>query len=369
MREKTGKTTSSRLGGVEVSEVGREGRRDGEALLRMSAQTDPTGVKQILEREPPVSTYLVLGADEGYKQRAVEAILAHYSDPALRDWNTERVDAAERDGAAVADLVATAPMLGERRIVVVSNVEKLAAEEALLPFVEAPPGFSVLVLVGNELEKRRRLYAAAKRHGRVFEFEAPKGTALAERARALARAAGVELEPAAARLVVERIGDDSAQIEREVEKLVTYAGPGGRIGTAEAEALVSFGDPELGPYAVFEFVDALAAGDGTGALAKLDGLLKGGAVPLVVLTMIARQFRLLYAAIAWDGSAPEDAAKALGAKSTFPIRKAFQQARRWKADEIVAALEACATCDEAMKRGMEGRQALEALTVALAWRR
>lgn len=321
-----------------------------------------------LEKGPAVSTYLIVGSDEARKAQAVDAIVSRLSDPEYRAWNTERVDGAECDGAALFDLVSTAPMLGDRRLVIVSNAERLTGEEALLPFIAEPPGFSVLILVGNKAEKRSRLYAAVKQHGYIGEFEAPRGEAIARRVEALAEAAGVELGQGVAALVAQRVGEDAARLEQEVEKLAVYAGGDGKVDLVAAERLVAHGDPQLGEYALFDYVDALAEGRVAEALEQLHALLGAGKAPLLILTMIARQLRLLMAAHAWRGSDLNEAAGALGLKSAFPLRKASAQARRWSREEIVAALEACAAWDEAMKRGVDGRHALELLTITLARR-
>lgn len=321
-----------------------------------------------LEKGSAVSTYLILGSDQAGKARAVDEIVARLCEPEYRAWNTERVDGAECDGAALFDLVSTAPMLGDRRVVIVTGAEKLRGEEALLPFIAQPPGFSVLILVGDSLDKRSRLYTAVKRHGCVVEFDVPRGEAMARRAQALAEAAGLVLEPGVAALVAQRVGEDAARLEQEVEKLAVYAGGDGKVDLAAAERLVGYGDPQLGEYALFDYVDAVAEGKVAAALEQLHALLGAGKAPLLILTMIARQLRLLMAAHAWQRSDPKEAAGALGLKSAFPLKKAYDQARRWTLAEIVAALEVCAAWDEAMKRGVDGRHALELLTVTLARR-
>src|SRR5690606_13127029 len=113
------------------------------------------------------------------------------------------------------------------------------------------------------------------------------------------------------------------------EKLSLYAGEGGRVTIEEAEHLVSRGLPTLSQYAIFDFVDALADGKAGMALRRLDELLRCGEPPLLVLAMIGRQFRLLFAAIAWRGGSPKELAKEMGLRSEYPAQKALGQARRW----------------------------------------
>ncbi len=314
-------------------------------------------------------TFLIVGADDAAKRSVVRRLQEHFCDPDVGDWNVEHVDGADTDGMAVLDLVSTAPMLGDRRVVIVQNAEKLANPDELLPFVETPAPFAVLILVAAQIDKRRRFYASIKKHGQVLECDIPQGDALLKRIGEMAADAGLQLGRKSVEILAERAGDNLGRLEGEVEKLVAYAGEERTVSVDETELLVAHGDPALGQYAIFDFVDAIAEGQSDAALERLNALLAAGEAPLVVLAMIARQFRLLLGALAWQGAPLSQAAEGMGLKSTYPMRKALAQVRRWTRDEIFKGLQACATCDESMKRGVDGRRALEILTLTLAWGR
>lgn len=322
-----------------------------------------------LASEKAAATYLVVGADDGMKRRAVRLLQNHFCASEYSEWNIEVVDGAESDGATVLDLISTAPMLGDRRVVIVHHVEKLPNPDELLPFVEEPSGFSTLILVGNQIDKRRRFFTSIKKHGRVLECDVPQGDALLKRIKSMAVEAGVQLDRGTVEILAQRAGDNLGRLEGEVEKLTAFAGERGKVTSSDAERLVALGDPALGQYAIFDFVDAIAEGRGDAALGRLNALLSAGEAPLVVLAMIARQFRLLLGARAWQGAPLSQAAEGVGLKSTFPMRKALAQVRQWSRDDIIQALEACSGCDEAMKHGVDGRRALELLTLTLAWGR
>ncbi len=320
------------------------------------------------EQITDASVYLLVGGDVAERSKWVAQIQSRYVDPGFADWCVETVDGLEATGHDVLELVSTPPFIGERRVVIVRSAQGLADEEALVPYAESPAHFSVLVLIADSIDKRKKLYQAIRKHGKVVEFEAPATERLPGVIVRMAEERNFTLDPAALSLVVERSGDDMNRVKGEIEKLSLYAGDGGRISLKEADLLVSRGQPTLGQYAIFDFVDALAEGQVGVALRRLDELLRCGEPPLLVLTMIGRQFRLLLAAIAWQGGPPSELAKAMGLRSEYPARKALGQARRWKVDQVARALEACSECDVLMKRGMDGRRALEALTVRLACR-
>lgn len=314
------------------------------------------------------ATYLIGGTDEGEVRRAVHRVQDYFCPEQERQWSLELLDGTEVDALTVLDAASTAPMLGQRRVVVVHHADRLAQSEELIPFIENPPDFAVLVLVVGAMDKRRRLYTAVTKHGVVVECNKVQGDTLVRRVHKLAAARRIRLAPEAMDILLERAGDDMGRIEMEVDKLAAFGGEDAIITKDDAARLVAFGHPQAGQYAIFDFVDAISQGNSGEALRRLDELLAAGQAPLAVLTMIARQFRLLLGALAWQGAPLAVAAEGVGLKSTFPMRKAFAHANQWTREAVVDALGDCAACDAAIKRGTDGRQALEALTVQLVWR-
>lgn len=326
----------------------------------------PMDLKRLDEEvtRSPAAVYLISGSDGAMKERAIELLQSRLCDEEAAEWCLVKVDGKATHGSHVLDLVSTPPFLGRRRVVVVREAEGLEDEERLIPFVEAPPDFATLVLCYEREERKKKLFQAVKKRGKVLEYNVPQGAELPRRVAQLAAEAGLALERDAVELLVERAGDDMIKVEQELEKLAAYA-PGARISKEEASRLVASGRPALSQYAIFNFLDALAEGRTGKALEELGALLRAGEPPLLVLSMIARQFRLLYGALAFRGESPEYVASALGLKSIFPAKKALAQATGWSLPLVEGALDLCARCDGAIKSGVDGRFALEELAVRL----
>lgn len=313
----------------------------------------------------PAPVYVVCGSDAAAKERALRILQSKLCDEENAEWCLVKVDGRETPASQVLDLASTPPFLGRRRVVVVREAGALQDEESLVPFVENPPEFSSLVLYYEGEERGGKLFPAAKKRGTVLEFNVPPAAELPRRVAELAAEAGLDLDREAIDILVERTGDDLAKLGQELEKLAVYA-MGVRLSKEEVRRLVSQGSPVLGQYAIFNFVDALAEGRTSQALRELDSLLRAGQPPLVVLSMIARQMRLLYGALAFRGESAEYVAGALGLKSIFPAKKSLTQSAGWTPELVTQALELCARCDGAIKSGLDGRFALEELAVRIA---
>jgi DNA polymerase-3 subunit delta len=91
------------------------------------------------------------------KDEAVRAVLDHVVDPSLRDFNYDQRGASQLDPEAVETLCNTLPMMAERRLVVIREIEawqkRARAKAAILHYLEKPAVETVLVLVQGASRK------------------------------------------------------------------------------------------------------------------------------------------------------------------------------------------------------------------------
>jgi DNA polymerase-3 subunit delta len=98
--------------------------------------------------------------------------------------------------------------------------------------------------------------------GEVYEFEAPKAREMPRVLVGEAQRLGFRLEPAAARLLVERMGANPLRLRNELERLALWAGEGGQVSIGDLEEMVA----DTSEAAVWSLSDALIEGDAATAL-------------------------------------------------------------------------------------------------------
>src|SRR5687768_10983612 len=95
-----------------------------------------------LSKGPPAPTYYFHGPEDILKDEAVRAILERALDPALRDFNLDQRSAGQLDPESLFALCATLPMMAERRVVVLRDLEGLKRKpkvrSVLLGYLERP---------------------------------------------------------------------------------------------------------------------------------------------------------------------------------------------------------------------------------------
>ena len=106
--------------------------------------------KLVRSGEIPPAVYLY-GEEDVLKDEAVRAILDRLVEPGLRDFNVDQRGAGQLDPEAVETLCNTLPMMADRRVVIIREVEawnkRARGKAALLHYLEKPAPETVVVLV------------------------------------------------------------------------------------------------------------------------------------------------------------------------------------------------------------------------------
>lgn len=322
--------------------------------------------------------YLIHGPDAFWRRELVAAIedAVLPSDPGLAALNRVRLEAEQATLPAACDAARTLPMLAERRLVLVIDPPGFASprrareeeeeeaadapardagELALLDYLERPsPSGCLVVLLGESADRRRRATRAFEQRGVVIACLGPTDrrdlqSFIVERARQL----GARIEPAAAAELAERIPApdgprdpfDLMQVDQELRKVLAHAGER-PASDADVRAVV----PAPPEGSIFDLVDAIARRDARTALRLAADLLDRGAVPVYVVSMIARQLRLVLSAhaILARGGGEARVAQELGLRP-YPARLVVGQTRRFPRQLLPAALARVLELDLALK--------------------
>ena len=224
-----------------------------------------------------------------------------------------------------------APLWGSGQLLILRRVEAYPDKtfKAILAYLDNPPPRSRVVLIGPGLKSkdvgkhlvwsRRQKQEAALGFWRLREEELYQWTAQE------ARSLGKTLTLAAARHLVEMVGENLADLSQELAKLALFAGEEKTISPNLVLQLASHSRT----YTIFALVEALGEADAGKRLSALDQLLDLGEPPAKILGMLARQLRLL---MRYKENAPGASPAALAGSLKLPqglVRKLGQQAARF----------------------------------------
>jgi len=326
--------------------------------------------------------YVFHGEDEFSRSEAI-AQLRRKMDPVVGELNTAFFGGRDLSLGELRTACETVPFMGSCRLVIVDDLLSSAAAgegsrrerrevpdearlRALEEYVPQLPASARLVL--NESRSlaagHRLLRLAEEQGGYVRQFALPSGPELERWIRRRARSKGVGIAAEAVALLATYLGPNLRLLDQELEKLATYLGGSGTIGRQDVERLVS----SLQEASVFHLVDALGSRRGRRALVLLRRLLDERNAPLYLLTMIARQFRLLLQARELDarGVPAADMAQQMEV-APWVARKSVEQAMNFSPAELKTILAQLLDIDVGIKTGqLEGPLALDLFVVRWA---
>lgn len=311
--------------------------------------------------------YIFHGEDEFSRSEAV-AQLRGQMDPVVGDLNTTILEGRSLGPGELRAACDTVPFMAGCRLVIVHDLLSSSAAgkgtrrgrgdapadegrlrdlEGYLP--QLPESTRLVLNEARSLPASHPfLRLAGECKGDVRNFAVPAGGDLEQWIRTRAQSKGVSISSEAMALLATYIGANLRLLDQELEKLATYLGGSGTISRQDVERLVS----SLQEANIFHMVDALGSRDGRRALVLLHQLMAGGAVPLYLLTMITRQFRLLLQARELDarGVTAVAMAKEMEVKP-FIATKSLKQARNFRPAELRAILAQLLDIDVGIKTG------------------
>jgi DNA polymerase-3 subunit delta len=211
--------------------------------------------------------YLIAGSD-GAK---IDATRSRLRSRAEREGGSAALEVFEPgEGRGMPDheaLLAAIPamsLMDSRRYLLADGIERWR-DKQLAPVIEAlgelPPDLT-LVLICRDKPPAKLVKAVKSGAGEVHEFEAPKAREMPRVLVGEAQRLGFRLDPAAARMLVERMGANPVRLRNELERLALWAGEAGEVDAAALAEMIS----DTSEAAVWSLSDALIEGDAAAAL-------------------------------------------------------------------------------------------------------
>jgi DNA polymerase-3 subunit delta len=291
----------------------------------------------------------------------------------LRDSNTTVLEGTSFKPFDIIAAASTLPFIADHRLVLVYGLlgsldgrdNKRGSEwDKLSEMLTDLPGTSeVLFVESKTLRANARGIKAAGPGAEIREFSAPRGPAL----EAWARDRFTRYEATATRDAIARIvwlaGGDLRLLDNEISKLALYVTA--RAGEPEVTQVdVDEMVGEAREASIFAAVDAVLERRPGVAMRLMYSLLEGGTSVSSIITMLARQVRLvLLAGTLRAGSVPQaEIGSRIGVTNRYALEKTLGQASRFGKDYLAQAHRKLLNADLDIKTGkLDERMALEIL--------
>ncbi|MCI6534971.1 MAG: DNA polymerase III subunit delta [Lachnospiraceae bacterium] len=292
--------------------------------------------------------YLLYGEEaylkKQYKDKLTKAILPDGDTVNYAYYEGKGINPAE-----LIDLAETMPFFAERRLIVIENSGFFkSATPELADYMKNMPDTVCFLFVENEVDKRGKMYKAAKDKGRIVEMGRQDEKTLLYWIASNVKREGRQIKESTARYLVSKTGTDMENLEKEMEKLFSYTLGRNEITVQDIDDICTTQITNK----IFEMVEAVAVKQQKKALDYYYDLLALKEPPMRILYLLARQFKLLLEVkdLCGKGYEKSQIAKTVGLHP-FVAGKYIQQCRTFSREELRSIMEEAVNTEEMVKTG------------------
>ena len=328
-------------------------------------------LKQAIHTKTPANLYIFYGEEMFLLHHYLEQLRLCVVDPLTESFNYHRLNNETFDILAFADAVENLPMMAERTMVQVDDIDLFKLPESdrekIVEILSDIPEYCTVVFtyetVAWKPDKRLKKLWDAVSSGQLVEFAKQGQRDLVSWIQRHFLAKGKQISPDLCIYLIEITDGTMTALAGEIAKIVAFSGSES-ICKADIDAVT---EPVLDAV-VFRMTDQLGAGEYGAALQTLQKLLKMQQEPILILGAIGGHFRRLSTArILLDNGKNHGDLQKLCGIGDYPARKAMDAARRFRPSFCCKAAELILETDYKMKTSFDDpERLLELLILQLA---
>ena len=329
-------------------------------------------LKQAIRSKNPGRLYFFYGEELFLLHHYLEQLRKSIVDELTESFNYHKLTSETFDIREFADCVENLPMMAERTMVVVDEIDIFKMNESdrekMVDIFSDIPDYCTVVFtyetVNFKPDKRlKKLWEAVNKNGELVEFAKQNQRDLIAWITRHFAAAGKRISPDLCAYLIDITDGTMTSLSGEIQKITAYSGAD-EIRRSDIDAVT---EPVLDAV-VYQMTDALSKGEYGGALLKLQQLLKMQQEPLMILGAIGSHFRRLSSArILLDNGKTATELMRLYSMQDYPARKTMSAAGRFGARFYAKAAELVLESDRRMKTSYDDpKRILEVLIMDLA---
>lgn len=203
--------------------------------------------------------YFLHGEEPFYIDLITNAIVENALEEHEKDFNQSILYGKDSDVQAIIADAKGYPMMAERRLVVVKEAQDLKKIEELESYFDKPSDQTVFVInyKYKKFDSRKKVFKAASKNGLAFQSAKIPEYKLLDWINMFAKEMGYGINPKAAMLLMEFLGNDLSKISNELEKLEILVEKGTTINEVHIEENIGISKD----YNAFELVNAIGTRD------------------------------------------------------------------------------------------------------------
>jgi len=294
-------------------------------------------VKKEIEKGKLFPVYFFFGEERFFIDKLVTMIVNKAVDPSVSDFNYDCFNAEDTEARIVVDAASSFPMMADRRVVVLKDVQKFSSgdKEVLLKYIEDPLDSTSLIITAGQVDRRRKFYNRLIESSHWAESKKLYENQAVEWVLGEVKRKGFTISHEAALFLVGHSGTSLWNLYNEIEKVTTFCIDKKKIDIDDVGMVAGM----TRKYNTWELTEAVCRKDLKRALRILTKIIDEGQSPVgIVIDLTRRILILMKIRILLDmGLTHQEAATKLNLRPFF-ARLFIEQSKRFNYQELERAI-------------------------------
>lgn len=304
--------------------------------------------------------YALVGTDKLRIKKVLDKLNKRLQDFGDMSFNTSSFNCDDANGAEIIQACNQLPFAAKKRYVLLNNADKLKKDDVdvIIKYLEAPTETTILVFVFNKLAKNTKLFKAISKisPSSIINCTPLKKYEIAPSLQKIARSYGGSIEMNAANKLVELVGEDTLQLDSEINKLL-MASPDNNISLDLINDYVT----KISDVKPWDFTNAFAKRDLKTSLNLFKQM--GDGVEYQLLPQVCRVVKELICVKELGNTASQTFIAQTLAYEPWRVKNHHAWSRNFRLDELIDILKKALDCEVKMKSTINSREAFEMFVI------
>ena len=244
-------------------------------------------------------------------------------------------------------------LFGSTKLIILNDstflsTDKLTNEDKLLSFIDNPNKSTILILKNDKIDSKKKIVKELNIKAKVIEFKLLNNKNIDKYIMDYFKEKDFSIDTPSIKEISKRLISNTSVIDSELEKLILYKNNSKKVTLTDVEKVITKYESEN----VFDLIDSVIRKDKKGIFTKYKKLINEKVEPIMILTLLSNQFRLLLSVLILSKNTTDDKIASILNEHPYRIEIAKRSIYNIKKEELILIIKKLFITDYNIKTGI-----------------
>lgn len=244
-------------------------------------------------------------------------------------------------------------LFGSTKLIILNDstflsTDKLTNEDKLLSFIDNPNKSTILILKNDKIDSKKKIVKELNIKAKVIEFKLLNNKNIDKYIMDYFKEKDFSIDTPSIKEISKRLISNTSVIDSELEKLILYKNNSKKVTLTDVEKVIT----KYESVNVFDLIDSVIRKDKKGIFTKYKKLIDEKIEPIMILTLLSNQFRLLLSVLILSKNTTDDKIASILNEHPYRIEIAKRSIYNIKKEELILIIKKLFITDYNIKTGI-----------------